>query len=98
MKNLNNVSKLTKEVLEEDEQSRNSNMRLYSKVVAKLNPGREEEIERLLTNSGLVLPPFETVTRVRRKIVEKNPELQANDKVVEFRVEQEEEYREFART
>lgn len=98
MKRLNNISKLTKEVLEEDEQSRNSNMRLYSKVVAKLNPGREEEIERLLTNSGLVLPPFETVTRARRKIVEKNPELQANEKVVGFRAEQEKEYREFART
>lgn len=51
--------------------------------------------EVMLNHKQYGFPSFHTVTRVRRKIFQKNPELKP-EKVTEFREEKETEFREYA--
>ena len=71
------ISKITKDVLEEDEKARIDDFHLYSKVIRKTNPEiRELNIHICLEHAkNFSLPPFSSVTRCRRKIFEKYPEL-----------------------
>lgn len=74
---MNYISKITKEILEEDEKARIDDFHLYSKVIRKTNPEiRELNIHICLEHAkDFSLPPFSSVTRCRRKIFEKYPEL-----------------------
>ena len=56
----------------------------YASVLLKINRGE--------------LPPFESVTRARRKIVEQHPELDANAVVKALREKQEDMYETYARS
>ena len=50
----------------------------------------------MLHHNDLELPSFHSITRARRKIFEKFPELKPK-KVTKFRAEKEEEFKEYAR-
>jgi len=86
---------LVKDILEKEPFTRNSDMALYIKVVERLNKGAlNKPFWEVLSNlEELGLPCMETVRRNRQKIQELYPELQACDKVYDFRCEREEEYR-----
>lgn len=99
MNQLQQTSKLVKQILIEDEHARSSDMYLYLKVCKRLNPSALFKpfmavVAHLKDHN---LPPFETVRRARQKIQEKCPELSAVDEVENARAELETEYREFAR-
>ena len=99
MNQLQQTSKLVKQILIEDEAARNSDMYLYLKVCEKLNPSAlSKPFWAVLVGLKFYkLPPFETVRRARQKIQAKCPELAGADEVEAVRSYKEDEYREFAR-
>ena len=99
MNEIKKTSKLVKQILIESEAARNSDTALYIKVCERLNPSVlwMPFLDVMVALDALNLPPFETVRRARQKVQEKCPELAATLKVLEFREEKENEFREYAR-
>lgn len=92
------MEKIVLQVLEENPMARQDDYILMLKVCEKTNP------EATLHNFGMVmknhhffLPNWETITRCRRKIQAKRPDLIAPETARKRRKE-EEEYREYAHT
>ena len=99
MTNLRSTANLVKSILEENEQSRNSDSFLYLQLLKKKNIDLQNltVAEFLLHMKELDAPPFESVRRARQKLQAKYPELAATAKVKEARAEQEQEYYAFAK-
>ena len=99
MSKLNSTKALVKTILEENENTRNSDMLLYYEVCKRLNASALESpfAYVILRLESLRLPPFESVRRARQKVQEECPHLCANYGVSSFRAENEAEYRDFAR-
>lgn len=100
---LRNTKALVKTILEQDQRARNSDSFLYMKVIKHLDENYGSSLSSMtvacfLANMGsLKAPSFETVRRTRQKLQAEFPELSANRKVTEFREENEEAFRDFAR-
>ncbi len=94
------VHNIVKDILTKDEQARNSDNYLYTKVVERLNANAlEKPFEEVMINlNNMGLPCFETVRRSRCKIQAKYPELQSCDKVHSLRSINEEIMKEYARS
>lgn len=94
---------LVKKILEQEPETRNSDMFLYAELVQRI----ENEIGGDITGQPfcfvlcnlkeLGLPSIESVGRARRKIQEQNPHLQSEKKVKKMREVQEEEYRKYSK-
>lgn len=84
MNELKTTAALVKHILETNPQARNSDSFLYLKVI-QLN----------INNIGFT--GFETVRRARQKIQAQYPELAANKSVSAARMENEKDFRAFAR-
>lgn len=99
MKQLNGVKALVKTILEEDEQTRNSDSFLYFRLLERIDKAiLTVPVHDFLLGMGLWgIPPFESVRRARQKVQAECPWLAACDKVKEYRAENEEEYIDFAR-
>ena len=89
MKNIFVIHDVVKKLLEEKPYTRNSDMSLYAEVVAEINPqAKVTGIYYALNNhNSLGLPPFESVSRARRKLQKEYPELRAIDSVTDERYE-----------
>ena len=99
MKNqLYKTKKLVKQVLEENERTRNSDNELYVEICNRINPYvlavPFAEVVGNLEDYGL--PPFESVRRTRQKLQAERPDLRPCDEVALFRAENETAYKEFA--
>lgn len=94
-KEFKQTKKIVKNILNEYPQTRNSDNLLYLTVIETIGKGNiEKPISEILLNlEELGLPCFETVRRTRQKLQVEFPELQACDKVQDFRTEREEEFR-----
>ena len=91
------LENVVKEILEQSIESRNDNFKLVLNVYRKLNIPIETSFTNLMLNhKNYNLPSIESITRARRKVVSKHPELQAEEKIKEFRKEQEQAYFEYA--
>lgn len=103
MKNLQNVKALVAKILEEDEKARNSDSYLYFRVIGILGQERDIDMNFVTVTAFLLnmaewgFPPFESVRRTRQKVQAECPWLAACPKVGEYRAENEQAYREFAR-
>lgn len=104
MKDLNSTKALVKFVLENFEKARNNDNYLYL-VVCKIIARRYDcDLDRLpvsvffLDLSASPFPPFESVRRSRQKIQAECPWLASCEKVSKIRAENEEVFREFARS
>lgn len=97
-KKLYETKALVKEVLEENENARNSDNELYIEICYRVNPSAMRlpfaDVIGNLDRFGL--PPFESVRRSRQKLQEQHPDLRSNDEVALFRAENETAYKEFA--
>ena len=99
MDELLKITDIVEHILKEDERTRSNNWELYYAVCKYVNPNA------LSSKFGTVirshreygLPPFESVTRARRKIVEHHPELAGNDEVEGGRWSYEKKFREYAK-
>ena len=102
MQELKSVTKIVKEILEEEPQTRNSDSYLYLRVIEYLDVLRGTYVRRLPVSAFLRrmgdfdVPSFETVRRTRQKVQQTFPELKACEKVEEFRMVNEEKYRAYA--
>ena len=99
MNNLQNTKALVKTILEENEMTRNSDSLLYMEVLKRLDIKLLDMTMYDFLNHmrALNAPPFESVRRTRQKVQAECPWLAACPKVGEFRAENEQIYREFAR-
>lgn len=102
---LNTTKALVKEILENDDEARNSDNYLYLRVLKTIASKNGDSIDLnritvptfLMSMEKMGFPPFESVRRTRQKLQEKCPWLAASDEVERFRDENEEVYLEFAR-
>jgi hypothetical protein len=105
MNDLQTTTQLVKAILEEDEQSRNSDSRLYLKVLEIIAERHGYNMKRMSVYHFLecrasdypFFPGFETVRRSRQKIQATYPELAACDKVNGMRMVEETNFRQYAR-
>ena len=96
---LDTLENVVKEVLESDPTTREDNFKLYAKVVMKVCGIKNSDsfIEVMFNHSQYDLPPMESVTRTRRAVVNKFPELNSSAKVKDFRKSQKKEYVEYSK-
>lgn len=103
MNDLKNTTALVKAILEQDKQCRNSDSFLYLKVISVIGNRKGIDIETmsvpyfLLNLQGTAFPGFETVRRARQKLQAAYPDLAACEAVEGFRMENEAEFRAYAR-
>lgn len=103
MNDLKTISGLVKHILEQNKQARSSDSILYLKVLE--HQSHEKGIDLRLLSVPVFLMKmkeqgfagFETVRRARQKIQATYPELAACEAVEGFRMENEKEFRAFAR-
>lgn len=103
MEKLRTTTNIVKYILETDEKARNNDGHLYYKVLDVC--GQRDDvsyvhmtIRDLLPHiKALGVPNFETVRRARQKIQHENPDLSACKKVAEYRSENEQKFRVYAR-
>jgi hypothetical protein len=93
------VSNIVKEILERNKATRDNDNLLYVEVIYAIKPEVvNSNFRYVLSNANFLgLPPFETVSRCRRKLQKEYPELKASDKVEKIRTEKQEEYIEYSR-
>lgn len=102
-KQLITTTNLVKTILETAPQTRNSDSLLYLKVLEHIALQKGVDLQLLSVSAFLTsmnifgFPCFETVRRTRQKIQREYPELAANKTVQEFRAENEQEYRGYAK-
>lgn len=104
-KELTNTTKLVKTILERDKATRNSDNLLYLKVLETIATEKDDPVSLqsmsvpyfLLNMAGFKFPCFETVRRTRQKIQATYPELKACEDVEQFRDQNEEAFRDYAR-
>lgn len=86
---------IIKEVLIKNYDARNNDKLLYMLTLEKIYPCITERsfISIFMDLEELGLPNYDTVTRLRRLIQAKYPELKANDKVRDWRTAKEEKCR-----
>ncbi len=76
---LKKLETIVKKILEEDKESRKDNFVLVANVYSTLGIPIEKQFNYLMNNhKEYKLPSFESITRVRRKIVEIYPNLNSN--------------------
>lgn len=104
MKDLKSTKALVKSILEKNVKTRNSDSYLYLAVITTIAKEYHCDLSKisvedfLMNLSGSAFPPFESVRRTRQKIQRECPHLSACAAVSELRAENEEVYREFARS
>lgn len=99
MNELQNTTKLVRQILEEDEKARNSDNYLIIKVYERLYPPVANMPFNVVLNhrNDYGLPSFETIRRTRQKLQHDYPELAACDAVRINRAIREDEFKEYAR-
>ena len=105
MKSLKTITEIVTTVLNADPKTRNCDNLLYIRFLDELSR-QKGEIDYLQMTvlqffarvSELGVPTIESVSRIRRKVQEKNPELRASTAITGFRAEREEMFREYARS
>lgn len=99
MKNLIKLADIVKDVLEDSYEARNSVWSLYYEVCKVKCPSvmNAKFGTALKSHDVYDLPPFESVARCRRKVVEEHPELAGTDDVEGGRWSSEQKFREFAK-
>ena len=97
MSKLIKIEEIVEQILRQDEYARNNDVYLILKYVSKVYPyevgKRFEETMNYVSKKGL---SFESITRARRKLQSKYPELK-NEKIANFRDKKQKEYIEYSR-
>lgn len=92
MKHLKKLEQIVEEILTNDELSRKDDCYLILKVISKLYPYEVgKQFETVMFNAKSKGISFESITRCRRKLQEKNPELK-DEKIAEIRGKKQKEY------
>lgn len=100
MVKLDYLEQLVTECLEYSQQARDDNFILIADVIKRLQPDtRDYSFQMTMRNHEMLnIPSFETITRVRRKILEKRPDLKPSAYIEKIMQEREEAFKEYSRT
>lgn len=104
MKELLNIQARVHAILTHFPATRSNDMLLYLKLAQSIDAEYHQKAlnrpfkDVLLNLEEYHLPSFGSVGRARRKLQEKYPELRADNNVQQLRDQQEEKYREYARS
>ena len=93
MARINIIEPLVEEALLTNKSCRGDNFILYLEVLKKYIDTNLSLKDVFLHHKELGIPALETITRCRRKLQEKNPELRANE---EIRAKEEQDFRDYA--
>ena len=94
---LRNLEKVVEGILRKSELAREDDCYLILEVIRELYPFEVgKTFAQVMFNAKGKGISFESITRVRRQVQKKYPELK-NNKVAEIRDKEQEEYREFAK-
>lgn len=103
MRKIINAAKLVRHILEERPETRDDDHLLYLRVLEIVSDYDEcMDIDSLSVSNfflhfnDLHLPSYETISRARRKVQEKHPELRASEDVALARAELQKDFRAFA--
>ena len=89
------IEPLVEDALINVPETRKDNFILYIEVLGRFIDPKISLQEAFLNHKLLGLPELETITRCRRKLQEKNPELRDKE-AVSVREKEQEEYRDYA--
>lgn len=93
------VEEVVEYVLRETKETRDSDTKLIYAVFRNMGVYKDESFasvsNKILSKQ---LPSYASITRAKRKVVEKHPELDCSKKVREMRNEQEEMFKAYARS
>ena len=96
---IKNTAKIVKKILQEQPETRGNDYLLWLEVIKGEGNYSQMTVSDFLEWAKVMkIPCFETVSRARRKLQAKYPELRATKPVQEARAEKEVEYIEFARS
>lgn len=97
-KKLIKLEQIVKPILERSITARNDDFFLYSEVIKEFKPELSDVplLQALRCHNELGLPNYDSVARARRKVQEKNPELES-ERTRRRRLKEAEEYKEYAR-
>ena len=91
------VEERVRKILVHNPRTRNDdNLLIYEYLSTYHDINNVSDKELLLNSKQLGIPSFETITRARRKVQEKHPELK-DEETAHYRKLEEEKYKEFAR-
>ena len=97
MKKLLKIEEIVEQILREDIYSRSNDIYLILRYVLKVYPYEAgKKFEQVMTNKEKKGLSFESITRARRKIQNKYPELR-NEKISNFRYEKQKDYIDYSR-
>lgn len=99
MRNLKTIEKKVRTILEKNEDARNDDMVLYLALcnVCLKDAGAMPLAEIMTQHNYLGLPSFESVSRTRRKLQAKHPELAGSRPTQKRRATGEKAYRKYAK-
>ena len=91
------LREIVEEILRKDTLARVNDSYLILKVIEKLYPDEiGKSFAQVMFSAGIRGVSFESITRVRRKIQQKHPELR-DEETATYRNEEQEEYIQFSR-
>ena len=97
MQKLMKVEEIVEQILIKDEYARNNDVYLILKYVSRVYPYEiGKKFEEVMTNVSKKGFSFESITRARRKIQNKYPELK-NNKIANFRDKKQKDYIAYSR-
>lgn len=97
MMKLETLQAKIQKILTDNPDTRGNDKLLYFRLAQELSPNTlNMAFGSFLMDRHVNVPSFESVSRARRKIQSKFPELRADKRVTELRAEKEREYREYA--
>ena len=97
MQKLMKVEEIVEQILRKDEYARNNDVYLILKYVSRIYPYEiGKKFEEVMTNVSKKGFSFESITRARRKIQNKYPELK-NNKIANFRDKKQKDYIAYSR-
>ena len=97
MARINIIEPLVEEALINNKACRGDNFILYLEVLKKYIDINMSLKDIFANHKTLGIPALETITRCRRKLQEKNPELR-DEKVAVIREQEEEDYKNYSRS
>ena len=89
---------IVKSILEKHPETRGDDFLLYAEVIREYRPelAKLSVLDFFVAHKNLYCPSYESLTRVRRRVQEKHPEL-LSDKAKEIRAKEEAIYRAYAK-
>lgn len=93
----NKLENLVVKILRKDVESRNSDNKLYIAVIDSIVPnGSQMPVAELFLNQKkLGIPPYESVSRCRRRVQSDCPELRGNDEIMNARRKKEKQFKDY---